>query len=54
MDDPRANILWIDDEIEHLKPHILFLEERGYSISISNNGKEGMTRVRIVILIWYY
>ena len=44
MDDPRANILWIDDEIEHLKPHILFLEEKGYSISISNNGKEGIDK----------
>ena len=27
----RGNILWVDDEIEHLKPHILFLEEKGYS-----------------------
>ena len=31
MSNSRGNILWVDDEIEHLKPHILFLEEKGYS-----------------------
>ena len=33
----RGNILWIDDEIEHLKPHILFLEEKGYKITQARN-----------------
>ena len=42
MDKTRGNILWIDDEIEHLKPHILFLEEKGYFITKSDNGKEGI------------
>ena len=36
------NILWIDDEIELLKPHIIFLENKGYSIDTSNNGIEGV------------
>ena len=27
MSDSRGSILWVDDEIEHLKPHILFLKE---------------------------
>ena len=31
----RGNILWVDDEIEHLRPHILFLEEKGYSIEVT-------------------
>ena len=26
----RYNILWADDEIDLLKPHIMFLEQRGY------------------------
>ena len=42
MNKTRGNILWIDDEIEHLKPHILFLEEKGDSITKSDNGKEGI------------
>ena len=30
MKDIRGKILWVDDEINQLKPHILFLEEKGY------------------------
>ena len=32
----RGKILWVDDEIEHLKPHILFLEEKGFEIETVN------------------
>ncbi len=35
-------ILWIDDEIELLKPHLMFLEDKGYSLDTSNNGVEGI------------
>lgn len=35
------NILWIDDEIEILKPHILFLEKKGYNVSAINNATDG-------------
>jgi CheY-like chemotaxis protein len=35
-------ILWIDDEIELLKPHVIFLEDKGYSLDTSNNGVEGI------------
>ena len=35
-------ILWIDDEIELLKPHVIFLENKGYSLDTSNNGIEGV------------
>ena len=38
MINARGNILWIDDEIEHLKPHILFLEEKGYKKTQARNG----------------
>ena len=31
MKDIRGKILWVDDEINQLKPHILFLEEKGVS-----------------------
>ena len=28
----KDKILWADDEIDLLKPHILFLEEKGYEV----------------------
>jgi len=38
----KLKILWVDDEIELLKPHILFLKEKGYEVKTSNNGIEGI------------
>ena len=38
----HIKILWADDEIELLKPHILFLEGKGYEVTAVNNGKEAM------------
>lgn len=38
----RYSILWADDEIDLLKPHILFLEQRGYDITPVNNGSEAV------------
>lgn len=38
----RYSILWVDDEIDLLKPHILFLEQRGYDITPVNNGSDAI------------
>ena len=38
-------IIWIDDEIDLLKPHILFLEKKGHTISSCNNGNEGIAKI---------
>ncbi|NJM25239.1 MAG: bifunctional response regulator/alkaline phosphatase family protein [Bacteroidia bacterium] len=38
----RYSILWADDEIELLKPHIMFLEQRGYDITPVNNGSDAV------------
>ena len=35
-------VLWIDDEIDLLKPLIIFLENKGYQLDVSNNGVEGI------------
>ena len=35
----NTRILWADDEIELLKPHIMFLEQKGYEVATANNGK---------------
>ncbi len=42
MQNSRGHILWIDDEIHHLKPHILFLEDKGYILSQAANGQDGI------------
>ncbi len=36
------HILWADDEIDLLKPHIIFLESKGYKITAVNNGSEAV------------
>lgn len=41
-----ANILWADDEIDLLKPHIMFLEQKGYLVDTSNNGDEAIDMVK--------
>ena len=41
----KFKILWIDDEIESLKPHILFLKEKGYDITTSSSGKDGLEKI---------
>lgn len=35
-------ILWADDEIDLLKPHILFLEERGYEVIPVTSGNDAL------------
>lgn len=40
----RYKILWADDEIELLKPHILFLEQKGYDVSSVNNGIDAIEK----------
>ena len=32
-------ILWADDEIDLLKPHILFLKQKGYEVVTVSNGR---------------
>lgn len=36
------NILWADDEIDLLKPHVLFLQEKGYKVSTANSGNDAL------------
>ncbi|MCH4553818.1 T9SS response regulator signal transducer PorX [Aestuariibaculum lutulentum] len=35
-------ILWVDDEIDLLKPHILFLEQRNYNVTTCKSGTEAI------------
>ena len=38
----NIHILWVDDEIELLKPHILFLEGKNYAVSKCTNGVDAI------------
>lgn len=42
----NVTILWADDEIEHLKPHILFLEKKGYTLVPVSNGQDAIDKNR--------
>ena len=39
-------LLWVDDEIELLKAHILFLEKKGYEVVTVSNGSDAIDQVR--------
>lgn len=43
----QTKILWVDDEIEILKPHIIFLEQKGYSVKALNNGMDAVELIDI-------
>ena len=38
----NIKILWVDDEIDLLKPHILFLEKKNYDVTTCNNGQDAI------------
>ena len=37
-------LLWVDDEIELLKAHILFLEKKGYEVETVSNGQDALDK----------
>ncbi len=39
------NILWVDDEIDLLKPHILFLEKKQYNVTTCQSGTEALNAI---------
>ncbi|MBN2349443.1 MAG: bifunctional response regulator/alkaline phosphatase family protein [Bacteroidales bacterium] len=41
----KIRILWTDDEIDLLKPHILFLKEKGYDVHTASNGDDAIKLV---------
>lgn len=38
-------ILWADDEIDLLKPHVMFLKGKGYEVMTANSGADALTMV---------
>ena len=41
----KYNILWADDEIDLLKPHILFLNNKGYEVTPVNSGADALDEI---------
>lgn len=41
----KITILWVDDEIDLLKPHILFLERKNYTVVTCQSGQEALEEV---------
>jgi CheY-like chemotaxis protein len=39
-------ILWVDDEITLLKPHIIFLESKGYTVKTAHSGLEALDELK--------
>lgn len=42
----KTLILWVDDEIDLLRPHILFLQDKGYEVVTVTNGNDAISQVR--------
>jgi len=42
----KNTILWVDDEIEFLQPHILFLKEKGYEVITTTNADDAIEMIR--------
>ena len=42
----NGKILWVDDEIELLKAHIIFLEKKGYEVVTVSNGTDAIEECR--------
>jgi CheY-like chemotaxis protein len=42
----KIRILWVDDEMDLLKPHIMFLQEKGYEMETATNGQDAIEIVK--------
>jgi CheY-like chemotaxis protein len=42
----KISILWVDDEIDLLRPHIIFLEKKGYEVITASNGEDAINLVK--------
>lgn len=42
----KTKILWTDDEIDLLRAHVIFLQEKGFDVLTANNGTDAIEMVR--------
>ena len=41
----KITILWVDDEIDLLKPHLMFLESKGYHVQTCQSGQDALDEI---------
>ncbi len=46
METPKK-ILWVDDEIDLLRPHLRLLEQKGYQVDTATNGEDAVELVKV-------
>jgi len=46
LTETKGNILWVDDEIELLRPHVMFLKDRGYNVTPVNNAEDAIELIK--------
>ena len=46
MQAQARRILWADDEIEMLKPHIIFLKQKGFDVVTAPGGSEALETLK--------
>lgn len=42
----QGHLLWVDDEIDLLRPHLIFLQSKGYEIDTATNGNDAIELCR--------
>ena len=42
----KNRILWVDDEVDLLKSHVIFLQEKGFIVSTTTNGEDALILLR--------
>lgn len=47
MPAPAKRLLWVDDEIDLLRPHLLFMQGRGYHVDAVSNGDDALELLRL-------
>jgi CheY-like chemotaxis protein len=45
----KGRILWVDDEIDLLRSHIMLLNEKGYRVETATNGEDAVALVRSAV-----
>jgi len=45
MEEPRKRILWADDEIDLLRPHVKFLEQKGFAVTAVSSGEDALAEL---------
>ena len=46
MAEEQKKILWVDDEIDLLRPHVLFLEKKGYNVDTVTNAEDAIEMIK--------